>query len=187
MTWLTAPVTVPLLCGAMLILTLMRVAVPFGQAMTGQAIGVIPLRFRERLRLQRTNIYLLGALLLLGTIGGWLRTPLNLIVILAIYVIVSIPVQYTLTTAGVARNRVVFRRWDEFRGLREDTGRIVLLGNDGMADFPLLLAPVQHAEVLRLLHSAGVENATGSFTASPKGTRGGRANVTRNTGRGRTA
>ncbi len=82
MTWLTAPITVPLLCGAMLILTLMRVAVPFGQAMTGKEISVIPLRFRERVRLQRTNFYLLGALLLLGTIG-WLRTPLNLIVILA--------------------------------------------------------------------------------------------------------
>jgi len=185
MTWLIAPVTVPLLCGAMLILTLMRVAVPFGQAMTGQVIGVIPLRFRERVRLQRTNIYLLGALLLLGTIGGWLRTPLNLIVILATYVIVSIPVQYTLTVAGIARNRVVFRRWDEFRGLREETGRIVLLGNDGMANFPLLLAPAQHAEVRRLLHTVGVESAPASSPASPKETRGGKARVTARTERGR--
>ena len=104
----------PLLCGMMLILTLMRIAVPIGQPVAGNLLGVVPLRFRERIRLQRTNVYLLGVMLLLGTLGGWIRTPINLIVVLATFVIVSIPVQYTFTTEGIARNRVVFRHWDEF-------------------------------------------------------------------------
>src|ERR1700710_2544214 len=102
-----------LLCGMMLILTLMRIAVPIGQPVAGNLLGVVPLRFRERIRLQRTNVYLLGVMLLLGTLGGWMHTPINLIVVLATFVIDSIPVQYTFTTEGVARNRVVFRRVGE--------------------------------------------------------------------------
>ena len=41
MNWLTAPVVVPLLCGTMLIITLMRIAVPIGQPVTGTMIGCI--------------------------------------------------------------------------------------------------------------------------------------------------
>ncbi|MDQ2785061.1 MAG: hypothetical protein M3Y58_08670 [Chloroflexota bacterium] len=142
---------VPLLCGMMLILTLMRVAVPIGQPITGDPLGVAPLRFRERLRLQRTNVYMIGIVLLLGTLGGWMRAPINLIVVLATFVIISIPVQYTFTTEGIARNRVVFRRWDEFSAIADGRGRILLHGMAGSADFPLLLADDQHTAVLRLL------------------------------------
>ncbi|MGI8856944.1 MAG: hypothetical protein ACR2JW_14450 [Thermomicrobiales bacterium] len=141
----------PLLCGMMLILTLMRIAVPIGQPVTGDLLGVMPLRFRERIRLQRTNVYLLGVVLLLGTLGGWIRTPINLIVVLATFVIVSIPVQYTFTTEGVARNRVVFRRWDEFDAIADERGRILLRGIAGAANFPLLLAGDQHGDVMALL------------------------------------
>jgi len=156
MNWLTAPILVPLLCGMMLIIALMRVTVPIGQPMSGTALGSVSLGFRERLRLQRVNVYLIGIVLILGTVGGWLRAPLNLIVILAIYVIVSIPVQYSFTTEGVGRNRVVFRRWTEFAGVREETGRFVLLGTDGATDFPLLLAPNQHEAAKRLLAASGI-------------------------------
>jgi len=141
----------PLLCGMMLIITLMRIAVPIGQPVAGDTLGVVPLRFRERIRLQRTNVYLIGAVLLLGTLGGWMRAPINLIVVLATFVIVSIPVEYTITTEGVARNRVVFRRWDEFIGIADERGRILLRGIPGAANFPLLLADDQHPAVIDLL------------------------------------
>lgn len=141
----------PLLCGMMLILTLMRIAVPIGQPVTGDVLGVVPLRFRERVRLQRTNVYLLGVVLLLGTLGGWMRVPINLIVVLATLVIVSIPVQYTFTTEGIARNRVVFRRWEEFDAIADERGRILLHGIAAAANFPLLLADDQHGEVRDLL------------------------------------
>ncbi len=141
----------PLLCGMMLILTLMRIAVPVGQPVSGDALGVISLGFRERLRLQRTNVYLIGVVLLLGTLGGWIRTPINLIVVLATFVIVSIPVQYTFTTEGVARNRVVFRRWGEFDTITDERGRILLRGIAGAANFPLLLADNQHGDVRAFL------------------------------------
>lgn len=142
---------VPLLCGMMLILTLMRVAVPVGQPVTGDVIGAMPLRFRERIRLQRTNVYLIGVVLLLGTLGGWLRAPINLIVVMATFVIVSIPIQYTFTTEGIARNRVVFRHWGEFSAIADERGRILLSGAPGSANFPLLLADDQHETVMHLL------------------------------------
>ncbi len=161
----------PLLCGAMLILSLMRVAVPFGQRMTGDVIGVVPLGYRERLRLQRINVYLLGAALLLGTVGGWLRAPLNVLVMLAMFVILSIPVQYIFTTTGVARNRVVFRQWSEFDGYEEQTAQIVLRGTKGAGRFVLLLAPDQHADVVRLL-ARTLPDAASQPLASPAPTRG---------------
>lgn len=139
------------LCGCMLIVSLMRVAAPIGQRMTGETLGVIPLGFRERLRLQRVNVYCLGVGLLLGTVGGWLRAPLNIVIVLAAYVIVSIPVQYTFTTAGIARNRVVYRGWDEFSGWTERTGGITLDGVAGAGMFPILLAPGQYDDARRLL------------------------------------
>ncbi len=141
----------PLLCGMMLILTLMRVAVPVGQPLTGDPLGTVMLRFRERIRLQRTNVYLIGVVLLLGTLGGWMHAPINVIVVLATFVIVSIPVQYTVTTEGIARNRVVFRRWDEFTGIADERSRILLRGVPGSANFSLLLAHDQHEAVMQLL------------------------------------
>ncbi|MHB8647511.1 MAG: hypothetical protein ACYDAR_17145 [Thermomicrobiales bacterium] len=160
----------PLLCGMMLILTLMRVAVPIGQAVTGNVLGLIPLRFRERMRLQRTNIYLIGVLLLLGTVGGWLRAPINLIVVLATFVIVSIPVRYTITTDGIARNRVVFRRWEEFSAIANQRGRMLLRGVPGATDFPLLLADDQHetARCLLAVTPLGISDGAQRISATRK-------------------
>ena len=165
----------PLLCGMMLIVTLMRVAVPVGQRVTGDLLGTVPLGYRERLRLQRTNIYLLGVALLLGTLGGWMRAPINLIVVLAAFVIVSIPVQYTLTTEGIARNRVVFRRWEEFARYDERRGSVLLVGRDGAANFSLLLADAQHAAALRLLAQTplGLPTPVRTPSASTASARGG--------------
>ena len=159
----------PLLCGMMLILTLMRIAVPIGQPVAGNLLGIVPLRFRERIRLQRTNVYLLGVMLLLGTLGGWIRTPINLIVVLATFVIVSIPVQYTFTTEGIARNRVVFRHWDEFDTIADERGRILLHGIAGAANFPLLLADDQHEMVNDLLAQTplGMPKASARLHHSP--------------------
>ncbi len=162
---------VPLLCGVMLILTLMRVAVPIGQPVTGALLGAAPLRFRERMRLQRTNIYLIGVVLLLGTLGGWMRAPINLIVVLATFVIVSIPVQYTFTTEGIARNRVVFRRWEEFSAIADQRGRILLRGAARSADFALLLADDEHAAVMRLLTTIPLGPPEQAHPASPRATR----------------
>jgi len=169
---------VPLLCGMMLILTLMRVAVPIGQPVTGTLIGAAPLRFRERIRLQRTNVYMIGIILLLGTLGGWLRAPINLVVVLATFVIVSIPVQYTFSTEGIARNRVVFRRWDEFSAIADGRGRILLRGTTGSADFPLLLADDQHAAVMRLLAQTSLGVPGQACLASPPGARKRRTETT---------
>lgn len=158
---------VPLLCGMMLILTLMRVAVPVGQPIAGDPLGVTPLRFRERIRIQRMNVYMIAIVLLLGTLGGWMRAPINLIVVLAIFAIVSIPVQYTFTTEGIARNRVVFRRWDEFSAIADGRGRILLRGAPGLADFPLLLADDQHAAIMHLLAQTSLGIPEHARLASP--------------------
>lgn len=161
---------VPLLCGLMLLITLMRVAVPVGQQVTGEVLGVVPLGYRERVRLQRVNVYLIGAMLLLGTLGGWMRAPISIMVILAAFVIFSIPVQYTITTAGIARNRSIFREWGEFTGFADERGRILLQGKSRPANLSLLLATDQHAEALRLLEQTPLAAPKRAHSPSPPAT-----------------
>ena len=55
------------LFGAMLIVMLMRVAAPLGVRIEGEPIGRISLGWSEQVRLQRTNVYAIGAVLLLAS------------------------------------------------------------------------------------------------------------------------
>jgi hypothetical protein len=120
---------------AMLIIAVIRVHAPFGQQAEGKPLGRITLSLRERALLQRTNMYLIGAVILISVIGGFLGGPLELVAIIATAAVLTIPVRYTLTTQGVAMNNVVFRSWTEFTGYREERTGIVLLGGPGRRNF----------------------------------------------------
>jgi hypothetical protein len=54
------------LLASMLIIMLMSIMLPFGAKITGKKVGAIRLNFRERLLLQRINIYAIGFVLLLS-------------------------------------------------------------------------------------------------------------------------
>jgi len=129
---------VMLLLVLMLSMTAMRVFMPIGAKVEGKPFGVITLSFRERLLLQRTNVYLVGAVILLGAVTGMLTGPLETIALLAMFAILTIPARYRFTSQGVALNHVVFRDWSEFSGYREERSRLVLEAKEGR-DFRIVV------------------------------------------------
>ena len=90
------------LFGSMLIVMLLRIAPPIGVKLAGEPLSKVTLGMRERVRLQRTNVYAIGAVLLIAAVTGDMPTILELVVMVGILAILAIPVRYVLTTRGVA-------------------------------------------------------------------------------------
>ena len=79
------------LFGFMLIFMVMRVGLPIGSKAEGQKVGEISLSFRERLIYHRTNVYAIGAVLLLMALAGKVTSPIEMVVILGTFAIVTLP------------------------------------------------------------------------------------------------
>lgn len=124
-----------LLLTGMFIIAVMRVYLPLGTKAEGKQVRVLQLSFRERVLVQRTNLYLLAAVILIGAVGGFLRGPLQMVAIVGTFALLMIPVRYTLTTKGIAVNNVVFRGWSDFTGFREERTSIVLEAVEGQRSF----------------------------------------------------
>ena len=139
------------LFGSMLIVMLVRVAAPLGVRIDGDRIGRISLGWRERVRLQRTNVYAIGAVLLLASATSDLPLVEVLAVIVGILAILAIPTRYVLTTRGVALNRTVFRPWTDFTGYETDSNGIRLVPTPGVRSFRLVMSPPKSQEVARTL------------------------------------
>lgn len=121
--------------GMMLVLMLMRVALPIGPKVTGKPVVNIKLDFRERLLLHRMNIYSIGILLLVATVSGVLPRFWELFVLVPAVAILFIPVRYRLTTDGIACNNVVFRAWSDFTGVEVGHRWVRLVAKEGMRPF----------------------------------------------------
>src|SRR6266542_6066813 len=115
------------LFGSMLIVMLLRIAPPLGVRIDGEPIGKVTLGMRERVRLQRTNVYAIGAMLLVTAFAGDMPLILQGAVMLGVLAILAIPVRYVFTTRGVAMNRTVFRTWSEFQDIELDSGGVRLV------------------------------------------------------------
>lgn len=137
--------------GTLFVLMLLRVVVPIGLRIEGQLLERVPLSFRERLLLQRNSIYAIGAVLLLGAVGGWLSTILELMAILGAFVILMIPAEYVLTSEGIGLNHTVFRRWEEFREYRHQGVKLELLPRDGERSFTLYIPTRSQGQVIKIL------------------------------------
>src|SRR5438874_2740733 len=110
----TLPLVV-LIIGVMLITMLTRVFLPIGQSIEGTVIRKVNLSFRYRLLYHRTSIYLIGLVMVLGGLGGWMSFALQVVMIMGAFAISGIPVRYKFTSQGVALNNVVVRSWQEFQ------------------------------------------------------------------------
>ncbi len=139
------------LFGSMLIVMLVRVAAPLGVRIEGEPIGRVSLGWNERVRLQRTNVYAIGAVLLLASMTSNLPLIGVIAVIVGIMAILAIPTRYVLTSHGVAMNRIVFRPWTDFTGFEVAPNGIHLLPKPGVGAFRLVMSPAKSQEVARTL------------------------------------
>ena len=125
---------------------------------------------RERLLLQRTNLYLIGIVVLMGAVSGFLTGPLEMVAILATFAVLLIPVRYHLTTQGIALNNVVFRSWTDFRGYREERTSLVLDAVEGQRKLRVHVLGANRDAAARLIGRALPRSAAGR---SPGGARAG--------------
>ncbi len=130
---------------------LFRVTSPSGQKSQGRPLRTVSLSLLERVRYQRTNLFAIGVILVLGAVGHWITTPFELLAIVAVYGILLIPVRYQITTEGVGVNRVVFRRWCEFASYTTSPRQILLQGRSGNGRFAIRLLPAHQLEVLPIV------------------------------------
>src|SRR2546421_1767315 len=136
-----------LLIGCSFILMLVRIGVPFGIKSEGRVVATVTLTYREKLLLHRTNLYALGALLVLRAIGQWFPTTVELRIILAALALVNLPVRYQFTTLGIACNNVLFRKWKEFEYARYRGAKLTLVPRNGFASLPLFVLASRQDEV----------------------------------------
>ncbi len=126
-----------LLFALMLIIMLMRITLPIGARVEGKAIREVSLSFQERILLQRTNIYAIGAVLLLAAFTGVLPRLWELLVLVAVIVLLLMRVQYIITNKGVAMNNVVYRPWSDFTAFEVRRCCVRLVPRDGLRPLDL--------------------------------------------------
>src|SRR5713226_498544 len=137
-----------LLVGCFFLLMLVRIGLPFGIPASGKPVASVTLSFRERLVMHRTNMYALGALLILAALGKWFSFPVELACILLALALVNLPVRYYFTSEGIACNNVLFRRWNEFSYVGVHGGRVTLMPRQGYAPLKLVVLASRQKEVL---------------------------------------
>ncbi len=137
-----------LLIGCTFMFMLMRVGLPFGVHSEGTSFADVPLTFREKLLLQRTNMYAVGAILILSAIGQWFPTTIELVLILVAFAIINLPVRYHFTSVGIAYNNVLFRPWKEFEYVRIRGAKLTLVPREGFAPLKLYVMPSRQQEIL---------------------------------------
>src|SRR5438270_13807074 len=136
-----------LLIGCSFILMLVRIGVPFGIKSEGRVVATVTLTYREKLLLHRTNLYALGALLVLSAIGKWFPTTVGLVILLAALALVNLPVRYQFTTLGIACNNVLFRKWKEFEYARYRGAKLTLVQRNCFSSLPLFVLASRQDEV----------------------------------------
>src|SRR5438477_6643456 len=137
-----------LLVGCCFVLMFLRIGLPFGIQANGRTVARVGLTFRERLLLHRTNMYALGALLVLSALGKWFSLPIEIALMLVALAIVNLPIRYQFTSEGIACNNVLFRRWKEFEYVRVHGARLTLMPRGGYAPLRLVVLASRHKEVL---------------------------------------
>src|SRR5713226_5767923 len=137
-----------LLVGCSLMLMLVHIGLPFGIHSEGTTVATVTLTYREKLLLHRTNIYAFGALLLLGAIGKWFTTPVEVVLMLVALGIINLPVRYYFTTQGIACNNVLFRKWKQFEYARYHRTKLTLMPRKGFGSLPLYVLASRQDEVL---------------------------------------
>ena len=142
-----------LLLMIMLIIMLMRIMLPVGAKTKGKYVAEVRLSFRERLLLQRTNIYAIGIVLLLTTVTGNLSRSWELLVVVVAFLLLMMRVRNHVTSEGIALNNVVYREWSDFTGYEVRRRGIRLLPQEKMRPFDIILIGKHREQALKLVRA----------------------------------
>src|SRR5205814_2068280 len=98
-----------------------------------------------------SGLYAFALILLLLVLGGLVTPTVELLAILGVYAVLMLPIRYRFTTAGVAVNSVVFRRWSEFEGVEVSPRALTLRGRPGNGRLTLRLLSADQPHALALI------------------------------------
>jgi hypothetical protein len=110
-----------------LLIAMLARARPFGRVkLSGKMLQTMPLRFWQKMMIQRYNVFALAFGLIWGIVSGWLNAALAGPIVVLAGLILFFPMKYTFTSKGVAVGEGVFRQWDEFTGISRQGAQIIL-------------------------------------------------------------
>lgn len=122
-----------------IVLMLARVYQPWVDRPGNALIPAFKVPLRARIRIQRFNAYAFVGLMILAAVSGWLTGPFELFALALAFVVMLLPVRYTLTDEGIVLGRTAVRRWAEFSGMELKAGRVRLKGADDWRDMDVWL------------------------------------------------
>ena len=110
-----------------LLIAMLAKARPFGHVtLSGKTLKTMPLRFWQKIMIQRYNLFALAFGLIWGIAAGWLKATLAGVILALAVAILFIPMKYTFTSRGVAVGDGIFRQWNEFTGVSRQGAQILL-------------------------------------------------------------
>jgi hypothetical protein len=145
----------------LILLSLWLMVMRFYQPGIAKPAGTIVRKYRvplmARVRLQRANVYAVGAILVIGGIGGWLPPAIQLLIAAVVVILLFLPVDYTITGEGIALGRTRTRLWSEFASAERQGGRVNLKAIEGEAGMSVWLpgAPADGAVEIELRRLVG--------------------------------
>jgi hypothetical protein len=110
----------------------------------GRILAAYPLTLWQKILFHRSSLMALGFAVFFGSVFQWLPNPFGWMIAAFAGVILLMPMQYRLTTDGVAFGEAAFRPWSEFTGVAADTKGLRL---DHPSRFGRLTLPVPPARM----------------------------------------
>jgi hypothetical protein len=135
---------------ALLLMSMMATARPIlKQPIPGKTLETIRLGLLPKLVIHRSNLLALLTGCVFTILAGWL--PLNIAAIVAVFalVVLLMPMQYTLTTQGVAVGQAIFRPWSDFSGFKASKSSLELANPSIFGRLTLFVQPAQMDSVLK--------------------------------------
>ena len=131
---------ISLLLAVVLVLTWARLIRPGRKSVEGKTIHIAPLPLLAKIRMHlvpsTAAIGLAVGLALTGNLAWWMVA----LPVISSILLLSIPVGYTITDAGIRLGWTEFRRWTEFAGVRRARFGARLLGVSGSRNMYIWLS-----------------------------------------------
>jgi hypothetical protein len=133
-----------------LLMKMMAEARPWKRVeMPGKTLQVISLSFWSKILTHRSSLMALVSGCSLCALAGWLPFNMAVMMVAFAFVILLVPMRYTLTTKGVAVGPGVFRLWNEFSGFKTGRLGLELAHPSNFGRLTLFIRPAEMASVLK--------------------------------------
>lgn len=106
----------------------------------GEVLEKVPVPLLARLKMLGIPLFLGMVVLIVGLIMDRVTLWVAFALLPIYLIVVSIPVSYTLTTAGIRTGKGAFRRWTEFAGVRRSPSGAILQGGQRASSYPIFLS-----------------------------------------------